>query len=78
MDEFTEDVNNRLQNILNWCNCNKLSLHPLKSELMVVKHKRKETHPQLFIDADLIEELNSFKYLGFYMGIRSAEVQCRN
>ena len=78
LDEITENINNRLRNILNWCNCNKLSLHPLKSEFMVVKHKRKEIRPQLFIDADLIEEVISFKSLGVYIDIRSAEVQCRN
>ena len=67
LEELTDHVNNRLRNILDWCNCNKLSLNPLKSEFMVVTNKRIETRPQLFIGANQIKEVKSFKYLGIYI-----------
>ena len=58
---------NRLRNILDWCNCNKLLLNRLKSELMVVTNKRIENRPQLFIGSDQIKEVKSFKNLGIYI-----------
>ena len=67
LEELTNHVNNRLRNILYWCNCNNLSLNPLKSELMVVTNKRIETHPQFCTGADQLKEVKSFKYLGFYL-----------
>ena len=67
LEELIDHVNNRLRNILVWCNCNKLSLNPLKSEFMVVINKRVETRPQLFIGAHQIKEVKRFKYLGIYI-----------
>ena len=34
---------------------------------MVVTNNRIETHPQVFIGADQIKDVNSFKYLGIYI-----------
>ena len=70
LEELTDQVNNRLRNILDWCNWNKLSLNPLKSEFWVVTNKRIETHPQLFFGADQIKEVKSFKYFGIYIDIQ--------
>ena len=66
-EEITEHVNNIIQFILNWCTCNKLSLNTSKSEFMVVANKRIETRPQLFIGADLVKEVKSFKYIVIYV-----------
>ena len=51
-EELTDHANNTLRNILDWCNCNKLSLNPLKSEIIVVINKRIEARPQVFIGPD--------------------------
>ena len=67
LEELNDHINNRLRNILNWCNCNKLSLNPLKSEFIVVTNKRIETCPQLFIGVDQFKEVKSFKYLEIYI-----------
>ena len=50
-----------------WCNCNKLPLKPLKSELMAVTSKQTGTRPQLFNSADQIKEVKSLKYLETYI-----------
>ena len=67
LEELTDHGNSRLRNILDWCNCNKSSLNPLKSEFLVVTNKRTETRTQLFIGADQIEEVKNLKYLGIYI-----------
>ena len=54
LEELTYHVNSILLNIQFWCNCNRLSLNALKSEITVVTNKRIETHPHLYIDDDLI------------------------
>ena len=69
LKEFTHHLNNRLRSILDWCHCNKLPLNPLKSDFLVVANKRIETRPQLFIGVDQINEVKSFKYLGYYIDI---------
>ena len=50
--------------------CNKLLLHPSKSEFVVVTIKRLIAWPILFIGSDLIKEVSSFKYLGVYDDVR--------
>ena len=70
LEELTNNVNTRLQNILDLCNCNKLSLNPLKSDSMVVNDKRIETRPQMFIGTDQIKQVKNFKYLGIYIDTR--------
>ena len=57
LEALNGHVNSRLQNILNWCNCNKVSLNIFKSEFMVVANKRIDTRPQLYIDADQMKEI---------------------
>ena len=46
LEELTDHEHNRLRNILDRCNCNKLSLNPLKSEIIAVTNKRIEARPQ--------------------------------
>ena len=67
LKELTNHVNIRLRNILDWCSCYKLSLNPLQSEFMVVATNRIETRPQLFIGADKIKEVQSFRYHRIYI-----------
>ena len=70
MEELTDYVNSRLRSTVYWCNCNKLSLYPLKSEFIVVTNMRIEARPQLFIGTDQIKEVKSLKYLGIYIDTR--------
>ena len=60
LEELTDHVNSRLRNILDWCTCTKLTINPLKSELMIVTNNRLETRPQLFFGKVLIIEVKSF------------------
>ena len=70
LEMLTEHVNSRLREIFEWCNCNKLSLNPAKSEFMIVTNKIVVNRPQLFIGTDPIKEVDSFKYLGIHVDTR--------
>ena len=77
LEDFTDHVNNKLLSILEWCNCNKLSLNPLKPEFMVVSNKRLICRFELFIRSDMIKKstaLSTSEYTSIYM----TEVQCLN
>ena len=39
LEMLTEHLTSRLREILEWCNCNKLSFNPAKSELKSVTNK---------------------------------------
>ena len=66
LEELTDHVNVRLCNILEWCNCNKLSQNLSKSVFMAVINEILVAHPQLRISSDLIREVSSFKYSGVH------------
>ena len=67
LDDLANHVNNKLRNVVDWCNCNKLALNPSKSEFMIVTNKIITSRPQLFIGASPITEVGSFKYLGVHI-----------
>ena len=67
LDDLANHVNNKLRNVVDWCNCNKLALNPSKSEFMIVTNKIITSRPQLFIGASPIKEVSSFKYLGVHI-----------
>ena len=62
-------VNTRLAKILDWCRFNKLSLIPLKSQLMLITTKLVPTSPRVFLGSDEIICKNSVKYLGLNFDI---------
>ena len=62
--ELVLEVNRDLKNVHDWCKFNKLSLNPLKSEFMLVTHKRVDTMPEIFIGDDLVTHKENVKYLG--------------
>ena len=70
LEMLTEHVKSRLREILQWCNCNKLSLNPGNSEFMTVTNKIEVNRPQLFICTDPIMKVVSFKYLGIHVDTR--------
>ena len=70
LEMLTENVSNRLREIFEWCNSNKLSLNLTKSEFLIVTNKIVVNRPQVFIGTDTIKEVDSFNYLGFHINTR--------
>ena len=70
LEMLNEHLNSWLREIFEWCNCNKLSFNPAKSEFMIVSNKIVVSRPKLFIGTDVLEEVDSFKYLGVHVGTR--------
>ena len=63
LEELTNRANMRLTQIYEWCNFNKLSVNPSKSEFMLVTNKMVNSTPQLFIGGSEIKKVNCFKYI---------------
>ena len=61
---LTQIVNVKLDRIFNWCNYNKLSINPSKSEFLVVTHRSIGVEPSLAISTDPILRKNAVRYLG--------------
>ena len=61
---LNKHINSRLREVLEWCNCNKMSLNPRKSKCLIVSNKMVVKCPQLIIGTNPIKEVDSFKYLG--------------
>ena len=53
--------------MVEWCNWNKLSLNPEKSEFLIVTNRDLVFEPQLYIGTDPIRRVQVFKYLGVYL-----------
>ena len=54
LEMLAENVSSRLREISESCNCNKLSLHPAKSEFMIFTNSIVVNRPQFFIGTDPI------------------------
>ena len=80
-------INIKLSLISDWCQYNKLSLNPEKSEFMLITSRNySSTTPNIVIGNSLIQQVNSTKYLGvnldsklkFHSHIESVEIKlCR-
>ena len=66
LEELIDHVVSRLRNILDWFNCNKLTMTCLKSVFMILTSNRIQIHPHLINSAVLIIEVKSFKCHGIY------------
>ena len=63
-NEETE-YRNELENLVNWCGNNNLSLNVNKTmEIVNDFRKRKGEHAPVYINGDEIERVESFKFLG--------------
>ena len=63
LDTLIAHVNSRLNTIVDWCNANKLSLNPNKSEFMILTNRPIENRPNLYLNNVPITEKNSVKYI---------------
>ena len=61
---MTHHINERLKIILDWCNCNKLSINPSKSEMMIFTNKCIEVEPDIRLGSSRILRKSAVKYLG--------------
>ena len=64
LSSLTAHVNDRLKTILDRCNCNKLSLNPSKSELIIFTNKPIDNEPLIYLGSSQIERKSTVKYLG--------------
>jgi len=64
LGSLSNHVNSRLSIIYDWCNANKLSLNPVKSEYMIVTNRMNLSNLNLYIGQNLVKITKTFKYLG--------------
>ena len=51
-----------------WCQDNNLSLNVIKTKKMIVDYRKRRTeHALIFIDGAVVEQVESFKFLGVYI-----------
>ena len=56
---------NEIENLVNWCGDNNLSLNVNKTKEIVIDfRKRKGEHAPVYINGDEVERVESFKFLG--------------
>jgi hypothetical protein len=65
-DELIKDLRKCTENIIDWCNYNKLSLNCTKTKLMIFTN-RKVTFQPLIVKGKEIERVKSYKYLGLHI-----------
>ena len=61
---LTLKLNYLLSIIIDWSNYNKLSLNKDKTKWMLFRH-RSADEPKLYMNGEIIERVDTFKYLGF-------------
>jgi hypothetical protein len=68
IQNLTGKLNADLNKLASYCTINKLLLNPSKSKLMYFsKHKENIILPDIFLNAEKIELVSEFKFLGFYL-----------
>jgi hypothetical protein len=66
IESLALQLNSTLSKILDWSNYNKLSLNNVKSKWMLITSK--EIHiPNIFIGGQLVERVDTFKFLGLHI-----------
>ena len=60
-------MNQRLDQILDWCRFNKMSINATKSEYILVINKKMASAPAIFLETNHIIRKKSVKYLGIYI-----------
>jgi hypothetical protein len=51
-----------------WCKDNNLSLNVIKTKAMIVYYRKRRTeHVPILIDRAVVEQVGSFKFLGFHI-----------
>ena len=63
-DSDTVILQSDLNNIINWCNINHMSLNPMKCKLMTITRSRHPPSPIYNIGSDSLEVVSHYKYLG--------------
>ena len=60
------DVSKSLQDVISWCNSNKLTININKTKFMIFKSRRRkvEIFGQLSINESVLESVNSISFLG--------------
>ena len=66
-DELMVIVKQKLDLIFDWCNFNKLSINPKKSEYMIISNLKLPFTPDIKIGNDSILKKECVKYLGLYV-----------
>ena len=67
LSSLTDQVNERLAVVFDWCCYNKLSLNPSKCSYMLFANKIVIDDPVICLDSNHINRAKEFKYLGIYL-----------
>ena len=67
LTSLTHHVNDRLAEIVKWCNFNKISLNPVKSEYMIISNKIDLSHQSIRLQGADLTQASTFKYLGLHL-----------
>ena len=67
LSSLTDQVNERLAVVFDWCCYNKLSLNPSKCSYMFFTNKIVIDDPVICLDSNHINRAKEFKYLGIYL-----------
>ena len=76
LESLTETVNRKLKLVSEWCRFNKICLEPSKSKFILISNRLNVNVSQIKLDGELMEEVNSFKYLGI-MFDNKLKFQCQ-
>ena len=58
------EYRNEIENLVNWCNNNNLSLNVNKTKGIVIDVRKHREHAPVYINGDEVERVKSFKFLG--------------
>ena len=65
--EVTAKAEKALENVLYWCELNKLSINYQKTKYMIVKHTKSSSDPSIVLNGSKITTVNQYEYLGMLL-----------
>ena len=67
LEKATETINNELGKVYKWLTANKISINRKKTKFMVLSYNKNVMLPTVKIGENIIEETDTFKFLGIYI-----------
>ena len=67
INEATAKAEKALEEVLYWCEINKLSINYQKTKYMIVKHAKTLSDPSVTVNGSKITTVNRYEYLGMLL-----------
>ena len=67
IDAATEKAQQTFQQMLTWCEANKLTINEEKTKYMVIRHTKAPSEPIFTVHGNKIGTVHQYEYLGFLM-----------